>query len=126
MSYVQLEHTVMDQESAQLRLPSISDNESSGDDSPNKISENILKCLLSILMRMSSVKNWGTTENLPSFSTLGMTESNERTEFWDPYGICSEFGQRDIGPYKQLHAIEARTINPNRTANALFLLRRLK
>ncbi|KAM2066800.1 hypothetical protein ACFX1T_043227 [Malus domestica] len=110
---LQLETKNADQESAQARLPSIPDNELSGDDSPNKISESIVKCLSSILTRISSVKNLGPAEN-------------ERTENWDPYGICLEFGQRDIGPYKQLHTIEARNINPNRRANALFLLRRLK
>ncbi|VVA24788.1 PREDICTED: mRNAion factor [Prunus dulcis] len=116
---LQLEYRVMDQESAQ-----VPDKAMSGDESPNKISENILKCLSSILMRMSSAK--GTAESLPSFSTLAAQENNEPKESWDPYAICSEFGRRDIGPYKQLHAIEAETINPNRTANALFLLRRLK
>ncbi|KAM1773915.1 hypothetical protein ACFX12_043352 [Malus domestica] len=110
---LQLETKNADQESAQARLPSIPDKELSGDDSPNKISESIVKCLSSILTRISSVKNLGPAEN-------------ERTENWDPYGICLEFGQRDIGPYKQLHTIEARNINPNRRANALFLLRRLK
>lgn len=119
VSYVQLEYRVMDQESAQ-----VPDKAMSGDESPNKVSENILKCLSSILMRMSSAK--GTAESLPSFSTLAAQENNEPKESWDPYAICSEFGRRDIGPYKQLHAIEAETINPNRTANALFLLRRLK
>lgn len=122
--YVQLEVRVTEQESAEVKLPSIPEKKLSGDDSPNKISENILKCLSSILMRMSSAK--GTAENLPSFSTLGIQESNERPEFWDPYDISSEFGKRDIGPYKQLYAVEAHAINPNRTASSLFLLRRLK
>ncbi|XP_070669716.1 uncharacterized protein [Malus domestica] len=110
---LQFETRTADQESAQARLPTMPDKELSGDNSPNKISENIINCLSSILMRMSSVKNSGPAEN-------------ERTENWDPYRICLEFGQRDIGPYKQLHAIEARNINPNQTANALFLLGRLK
>nr|XP_011458959.1 PREDICTED: uncharacterized protein LOC101314149 isoform X2 [Fragaria vesca subsp. vesca] len=121
---LQLEVRVTEQESTEARLSSIPEKKPSGDDSPNKISENILKCLSSIFMRMSSAK--GITENQPSFSTLGIQQSNEKPEFWDPYGICSEFGRRDIGPYKQLHAVEARSINPNRTASSLFLLRRLK
>ncbi|KAK9946570.1 hypothetical protein M0R45_012028 [Rubus argutus] len=121
---LQLEVRVTEQESAEVKLPSIPEKKLSGDASPNQISENILKCLSSILMRMSSAK--GTAENMPSFSTLGIQESNERPEFWDPYGICSEFGKRDIGPYKQLYAVEARAINSNRTASSLFLLRRLK
>lgn len=121
---LQLEVRVTEQESTEARLSSIPEKKPSGDDSPNRISENILKCLSSIFMRMSSAK--GITENQPSFSTLGIQQSNEKPEFWDPYGICSEFGRRDIGPYKQLHAVEARSINPNRTASSLFLLRRLK
>ncbi|XP_062023355.1 uncharacterized protein LOC133739585 isoform X2 [Rosa rugosa] len=120
---LQLEVRVTEQDSAEVRLPSIPEKNISGDDNPNRISENILKCLSSILLRMSSAK--GTTENQPSFSTLGIQESNG-PEFWDPYGICSEFGKRDIGPYKQLYSVEARSINPNRTASSLFLFRRLK
>lgn len=122
---LQLERRVKDQASLEgetiderLRL---SDN-----DSPNRISENIVKCLSSILLRLSSTKNRSSAENLPSFSTLAARESSEETNYWDPYGICSEFGKRDIGPYKKLCQIEAGSINLNRTANSMFLLSRLK
>ncbi|XP_061355924.1 uncharacterized protein LOC133300405 [Gastrolobium bilobum] len=81
-------------------------------DSPNIVSENILKCLSSILLRMSAVKNPRYAGDIPPF--------------WDPYGICLEFGKRDIGPYKQLCAIDAKSFNPKRAANTLFLLHRLK
>ncbi|XP_062097328.1 uncharacterized protein LOC133803337 isoform X2 [Humulus lupulus] len=122
-----LESRVRDLESAEARTcPTIPEHKSSEDDGPNKISENILKCLSSIFLRMSSVKNRGSAECLPTFSNLVSQESNEKTEFRDPYGICSEFGKRDIGKYKQLFSIEAGSINLNRTANSLFLLRRLK
>lgn len=107
----------------QARTP---DERLSGDDDPNRISENILKCLSSILFRMSSMKNPRSAENLPSFSTLVTRKSSEETNDWDPYGICSEFGKRDIGPYKKLCQVEAGSINPNRTATSLFLLRKLK
>ncbi|XP_050267254.1 uncharacterized protein LOC126712001 isoform X2 [Quercus robur] len=122
---LQLERRVKDQASLEgetlderLRL---SDN-----DSPNRISENIVKCLSSILLRLSSTKNRNSAENLPPFSTLAARESSEETNYWDPYGICSEFGKRDIGPYKKLCQIEAGSINLNRTANSMFLLSRLK
>ncbi|XP_030950342.1 uncharacterized protein LOC115974231 isoform X1 [Quercus lobata] len=122
---LQLERRVKDQASLEgetlderLRL---SDN-----DSPNRISENIVKCLSSILLRLSSTKNRSSAENLPSFSTLSARESSEETNYWDPYGICSEFGKRDIGPYKKLCQIEAGSINLNRTANSMFLFSRLK
>ncbi|CAN1273895.1 hypothetical protein LINPERPRIM_LOCUS15224 [Linum perenne] len=78
------------------------------DDNPNKVSEDILKCLSSIFTRMSTIA----------------TSEDERWD--DPYGIWTEFGRRDVGPYNNLLAIEADTINPNRTSNSLFLLHRLK
>ncbi|KAM6560666.1 uncharacterized protein LOC115695432 isoform X1 [Cannabis sativa] len=122
-----LESRVRDLENAEARsCTSVPEHKPSEDDGPNKISENILKCLSSIFLRMSSVKNRGSAECLPTFSNLGNQESNDKTEFGDPYGICSEFGKRDIGKYKQLFSIEACSISLNRTANSLFLLRRLK
>ncbi len=75
---------------------------------------------------MSTTKSRRTAENLPFLSTLVSQENGEETEYRDPYGMCSQFGKRDIGPYKHLFAIEAGTINPNRTSNSLFLLHRLK
>jgi hypothetical protein len=72
------------------------------------------------------MKNRNSAENLPSFSTLVTRKSNEETNYWDPYGICSEFGKRDIGPYKKLCEVEAASINPNRITTSLFLLRKLK
>ncbi|KAL1344166.1 uncharacterized protein [Arachis hypogaea] len=94
------------------------------EESPNIISENILKCLSSILLRMSTVK-------YPD-STAGMLRDpksrncTKETWFQDPYGTCLEFGEMDIGPYKQFRAIEAESFSPKRTANSLFLQHRLK
>lgn len=122
---VQLECRVRDQESTEAQTI-VSDSTVSEDDGPNRISENILKCLSSIFLRMLSVKNRASAESLPSISTLGAQETNHKTEFQDPYGICSEFGKRDIGPYKQLFSIEIDSNKPIRTANSLFLLPRLK
>lgn len=110
---------------AEVRNPSLQEKPA-GDDSPNIISENILKFLSTILMRMSSVKKPGPGGDIPSLSAPKIRNCIEETEFWDPYGICLEFGKRDIGPYKQLCAIEAESFNPKRTANSLILLRRLK
>lgn len=75
---------------------------------------------------MSSTKSRGSAENLHSLSTLATRESSEETNYQDPYDTCLEFGKRDIGPYEKLCHIEAGSMNPNRTANSLFLLRRLK
>ncbi|EYU25393.1 hypothetical protein MIMGU_mgv1a0063131mg, partial [Erythranthe guttata] len=73
------------------------------DDSPNKISESILKCLMDVFLKMNSL------------------EIFDYEEFKDPYGICSKFEKRDIGPYKRLLAIEATSLNPNRTTISIFL-----
>ncbi|KAE9586793.1 hypothetical protein Lal_00004644 [Lupinus albus] len=100
----------------------------SGDKSPNIISENILKCLSSILLRMSGAKNPGSAVDIPVPPSWDLKPRNciEGREIWDPYGICLESGKRDIGQYKQLCAVEAKSFNPKRTANSLFLLHRLK
>lgn len=95
-------------------------------ESPNTISENIVKCLSNILLRMSSVKNPGSAGDITPLWDLKPQNCVEGTEFRDPYGICLDFGKRDIGPYNQLCAIDAKSFNPKRTANTLFLLHRLK
>ncbi|XP_010664593.1 uncharacterized protein LOC100266128 isoform X3 [Vitis vinifera] len=123
---LQLENRVVDQENAETRTSLTPDERLSADDKPNKISEDILRCLFSIFLRMSTLKSRGTSENLPSLPSLASHGSGEETELQDPYGICSEFGKRDIGPYKHLFSIQASSINLNRTANSLFLVHRLK
>lgn len=122
---VQVEVRMNDQPIAEVRNPSAHEK-TIGDEAPNIISENIVRCLSSIMLRMSSVKNVGAADDSPSFRALRAQNSVEKTEFWDPYAICCEFGKRDIGPYKQLCAIEAKSFNPKRTANSLFLFCRLK
>ncbi|CAN0922236.1 hypothetical protein LINGRAHAP2_LOCUS32987 [Linum grandiflorum] len=94
------------------------------DNPPNKVSEDILKCLSSIFARMSTRKNRQTADDLPFLMSTLASSEDERWD--DPYGIWTEFGRRDVGPYKNLLAIEGDTINPNRTSNSLFLLHRLK
>lgn len=114
----------MDQDS-KGRTPNIGNEQTSGDDSPNKISESVLKCLLSIFLRMSA-KRTRSMADFPSLSTLTSSESFEDADFKDPYGILTEFGKRDIGPYKHLFVVESSSINPNRTTISVFLVRRLK
>ncbi|KAJ6791878.1 Uncharacterized protein M6B38_241760 [Iris pallida] len=95
------------------------DKASSG---PNKLSEDILVCLLSIFSQMSSSNNtMGELGALPS--VLG---SCEGIGLKDPYGICSEFGRRDIGQYKHFVSVEPVTIDPNLALASSFLSRRLK
>ncbi|KAL0432474.1 UNVERIFIED_CONTAM: hypothetical protein Slati_2581700 [Sesamum latifolium] len=117
---------VMDHESSEDRNPVKREAISPIDDSPNKISESILKCLMKIFLRMSSKKNSTTTETLPAVPVLHSLESLAYAECNDPYDLCSKFGKRDIGPYKHLVSIEASSINPNRTAISVFLVQRLK
>ncbi|KAK6256633.1 hypothetical protein QUC31_000092 [Theobroma cacao] len=121
-----LECRIRDQGNTEARIISTPDERRLGDDEPNKVSEELVKCLSSIFLRMSSTKRKSTAEGSPSLSMLGSQESSEETEFRDPYGTCSNFGRRDIGPYKNLFSIDAGSINPNRTSKSLFLLRRLK
>lgn len=108
------------------RTPATGDEKSSGDENPNKISESVLKCLLSIFLRMSSKRTRSMADPFPSLSTLTSSESFDDPEFKDPYDIHAEFGKRDIGPYKHLFVVEASSINPNRTTISVFLVRRLK
>ncbi|XP_068641823.1 uncharacterized protein [Aristolochia californica] len=97
-------------------------------ETPNKVSEDILKCLLSIFLRMSTPR--ATTmdsEMLPSNSGSSPSgEGSEGMEFQDPYEICFEFGKKDIGPYKNLHAVKASSIISNRIIGSAFLIQRLK
>lgn len=108
------------------RSPAIADEKSSVDENPNKISESVLKCLLSIFLRMSSKRTRSMADPFPSPSTLTSSGNFDDPEFKDPYGVNAEFGNRDIGPYKHLFVVEASSINPNRTTISVFLVRRLK
>lgn len=119
---LQQEIRVKNKSTTDVVNPSPPDNEL-GDEGPNIISENILKCLATILMRMSSVKNPGPAGDMPSSLAL---KTHNYIEGWDPNGSCLGFGKQDIGPYNQLGAIEVRSFNPKRTSNSLILLCRLK
>ncbi|KAJ4831612.1 hypothetical protein Tsubulata_014827 [Turnera subulata] len=123
---LQKECRAMANENAEARSLSTQELKVAERETPNKISEDLVRCLSSIFLRMSSAKNRRTADNLSFISTLVSQGNDEEVQCRDPYGICSEFGKRDIGPYKHLFAIEVGTINTNRTSNSLFLLHRLK
>lgn len=91
---------------------------------PNRVSEEILRCLLSIFSRASLSKNTGDLESSPSVS--GSSGSSEDLGFLDPYDICSEFGRRDIGPYKHMCVVRVSSIDPALISRTPFLTRRLK
>ncbi|XP_010494209.1 PREDICTED: uncharacterized protein LOC104771397 [Camelina sativa] len=91
-----------------------------GADDPNKISEDLVKCLSNIFMRMDSLKKAAVTKS---------QENNKDTTFRDPYGTCTSFQRRNIGPYKNFNDVEAASVNRYRTtssSSSLFLIRQLK
>lgn len=113
-SYVYIQHN----QSHRLRNTNAEQRSYDGVDDPNKLSEDLVTCLSNIFMRMSSVKRPVATES----------RVNDRdVVFKDPYGICSSFSRRDIGPYKHFVDVEATSVNQNRTSSSsIFLIRRLK
>ncbi|XP_071913653.1 uncharacterized protein [Coffea arabica] len=93
----------------------------------NRTSQDILKCLCNIFLRLSTSK--GKTLDSESFSSViagDLSEHNVDTDFRDPYLISTGSGKRDFGPYKMFPPIEASSVDFNRKANALFLIRRLR
>lgn len=93
----------------------------------NKISEDVLNCLFIIFLRLSTPKRKTMKSGiLSSFLSLDFCEDNCETELKDPYGICSNSRPREVGPYRNLYAIEACTIDLKRKAKASFLIQRLK
>ncbi|XP_022894938.1 uncharacterized protein LOC111409186 isoform X1 [Olea europaea var. sylvestris] len=115
-------------ERAQGSTSSSSDEMVTNAESPaNQISEDVLKCLSSIFLRLNKLK--GKTMDSDSFSSLvsrAFSKNNVESGFRDPYRISSEFKKRDIGPYKHLCTIEAGSVDLNRKSKASFLIRRLK
>lgn len=105
-SFIQPECVVKDRKTDEMTLCDASD-EASLDKStvPNKLSEDILKCLMNIFLRISSPKN--TEDDMEtSPSSSDSCESSGERDSQDPYGICAEFGKRDIGPYKHFRSVE--------------------
>ncbi|XWS45292.1 hypothetical protein CRYUN_Cryun15aG0124200 [Craigia yunnanensis] len=125
---LQLDGRLVDQERAQESSSGSSDDKvSEADCTPNKISEDTVRCLFSIFARLSTMKHKAVeSRTLPSWSIVNSHERYKESECQDPYGICSDLKTRDIGPYKHLCAIEANTVDLNRRTNALFLIHRLK
>ncbi|MCD9641495.1 hypothetical protein HAX54_027707 [Datura stramonium] len=108
-------------------LASSYDRSLEAESTENKISGDILKCLISILLRSSTSK--GKIANPESFRSLGakvFKESNGERELQDPYCICSEFRKQDIGKYRYILNIDANSVNLNQKMNASFLIHRLK
>lgn len=113
---MQLESRLVDQDKVEESSSgSVDERVQEADSSPNRISENIVRCLSGILLRMSTLKD-----------KVVESELNGVTEFWDPYEIGLEIKNKDVGPYKHLFAIDATSIDINRKTSSLFLIQRLK
>ncbi|XP_078433194.1 uncharacterized protein LOC144704592 isoform X2 [Wolffia australiana] len=88
---------------------------------PNKISEQLLRCLIMIFSGSDSGGSTDTSEaSQPSIS------GKEERIFQDPYGIFSEFQPRDVGPYKRFVSVDARLATAGIAASPPALLRRLR
>ncbi|XP_057761181.1 uncharacterized protein LOC130981621 isoform X2 [Arachis stenosperma] len=102
---LQLEWRLVDQERAQSSSSSSDDKAPEVDSTPNRVSEDLVKCLCSIFLRIGK----------------------EKEQLNDPYGICSDSKtRRDVGAYNNLCEIKASNVDLNRTTNAVFLIHRLK
>ena len=107
-----------------------------GSSVPNKLSEELLQCLLTIFSRMGAATGGargGEDPPAPSPSVSGSSESSGPEDAYpqDPYGIL-ELGARDIGPYKRFHVVDAASFDRNALAGGgdgdgdAFHARRLK
>ncbi|KAH9602949.1 hypothetical protein KSS87_014615 [Heliosperma pusillum] len=91
------------------------------DSEPNKISEDIMKCLCSIFTKLSNTDD-KKTQVPSSLSSV----SDQDMELQDPYGSVIELKIRDIGVYRDLCIVDAISIDLKRKRDALFLLHKLK
>lgn len=91
---------------------------------PNKVSEDTLKCLTSIFLRRNTEWNRKTESgSVASLSGLSPDEKSKENDIRDPYGICKEFQARDIGPYKHHCEVDG---SCSRRTNSFFLMKKLK
>ncbi|PKA50010.1 hypothetical protein AXF42_Ash017549 [Apostasia shenzhenica] len=93
---------------------------------PNKLSEEILRCLLHIFTLISLPKKIMAVDSDTVPSVSGSYNGVENIEYGDPYNICVEFGKRDIGPYGCFREVNANTTDMNLISKFLFQARRLK
>lgn len=96
--------------------------------SANKVSEELLTCLLAIFSQMNGSSSQG-EERASSPSVSGSSKSSSDgvcAGTGDPYGVL-EFGWRDIGQYKQFRSVDATSFDKNvSSGDAAALGRRLK
>lgn len=96
-----------------------------GDSEPNKISEDILKCLCSIFLRMGTTNDKEAQLDTSPLSFVSRQKKKDK-QFQDPYGTSAKCKKRDIGVYKDFSTVDAISFDLKRKKNALFLLHKLK
>ncbi|XP_051188156.1 uncharacterized protein [Lolium perenne] len=96
-----------------------------GSSAPNRLSEELLSCLLTIFSQMGSPAAPADEEQQPLSPSVSGSSSEDAYP-QDPYGILELGGARDVGPYKHLHVIDAASFDRNALASNTLLARRLK
>ncbi|CAM0951743.1 unnamed protein product [Alopecurus aequalis] len=94
-----------------------------GSSAANRLSEELLSCLLTIFSQMGSGQD--EEQQQPLSPSVSGSSSSEDAYPQDPYGIL-ELGSRDVGPYKRLHVIDAASFDRHALASNTLLARRLK
>lgn len=89
--------------------------------SANRVSEELLTCLMTIFSQMSHDEE---RQSSPSVSG-SCASSSDGACAGDPYGV-QEFGWRDIGPYKHFRAVAPASFDQDVFAGDTLLGRRLK
>ncbi|CAJ2635437.1 unnamed protein product [Trifolium pratense] len=125
---LQLDWRLSEHERAQSFLNSPIENKVSEiDGTPNRVSEDLVKCLSNIFVRIGTSKDKFVESKTPSTSGSSFNQCRkEKDQFCDPYDICSESKTREVGPYKNLCEVKGSTVDLNKTTNAMFLIHRLK
>ncbi|KAK3042555.1 hypothetical protein RJ639_001549 [Escallonia herrerae] len=126
--------------------PSLSEEESIHKLTPNKLSENIMKCLIFIFVRLlrttraMELEKSGPVSRSASFSQSFRTDTSltskaslllqKESRQQDPYGIFNmdESIPRDIGPYKNLVRFTSSSLDPKCISNSssIPLLQKLR
>ncbi|XP_047049515.1 uncharacterized protein LOC124654559 [Lolium rigidum] len=96
-----------------------------GSSAPNRLSEELLSCLLTIFSQMGSPAAPADEEQQPLSPSVSGSSSEDAYP-QDPYGILELGGARDVGPYRRLHVIDAASFDRNALASNTLLARRLK
>ncbi|XBI81743.1 hypothetical protein VPH35_090588 [Triticum aestivum] len=100
-----------------------------GSSAPNRLSEELLSCLLTIFSQMGSSPAAAGAgqdeEQQPLSPSVSGSSSSEDAYPQDPYGIL-ELGGRGVGPYRRLRVVDAASFDRDALAGNTLLARRLR